>query len=375
MRIIVIGAGVIGLAIAEQLALTDAEVTILDAGAAMGATSSRGLAWVNASNKSPWPYFQLNAEGVRAHAEQSTKAQEPWFHQVGTVAAQSYRSGLDSRLDDHTRWGYQFSEGRLEEFLGEGGLRESFLDEEALLYPQEGWIDTELFKKKSLQNIQEKQGVVHEHTPVVSIEVSENGIHIETADGTIHVTDAVINAAGTGAPAVAAMVGRNLPMRNRWGVIAQVQTVGNPMGHVLMHDLLDIRPGLAGSHFLHSDQVDATLPENPEEADLSSQLNELLERAKQLHSMFDDAVLIDSTVGLRPIPSDGLPVIGPVNSVPGYYEAISHSGLTVAPVLGEILSRMVMKKPIEELDLSLFSANRFESLQEQDTKHFDSAQS
>lgn len=58
-----------------------------------------------------------------------------------------------------------------------------------------------------------------------------------------------------------------------------------------MHHLLDVRPGIGGTHFLHSDQVDATLPESPEDADLTPQLDELLARGQQLHAMFDDAAV------------------------------------------------------------------------------------
>lgn len=361
MRIIIIGAGVIGLSIAEELACEATEVTILESGTVMGATSSRGLAWVNASNKSPWPYFQLNSQGVQAHAEQSALAEEPWFHQVGTVASQSYRSGLDSRLEDHSKWGYEFSEGRLGGFLGGSGLHEPYAAEDALLYPQEGWIDTEAFKKKSMAKILNHQGAIYEYSAVASMELVETGIRVETADGTTFLADAVVNAAGTGAATVAAMVGRSLPMRNRWGVIAQVRTKGTSTGPILMHHLLDVRPGLEGIHFLHSDQVDATLPENPEGSDLTPQLGELLDRGKQLHAMFDDAELLGFTIGLRPIPADGLPIIGPVKAIPGYYEAVTHSGLTLAPVLGQILTEMIVKDSNTGRDLSLFSAERYSS--------------
>lgn len=359
MRIIVIGAGVIGLAIAEELVNADAEVTLLDAGPAMGGTSSRGLAWVNASNKSPWPYFRLNSEGVQSHSEQSAMAKEPWFYQVGTVASQSYRSGLEARLEDHAKWDYQFSEGSLNELLGGRGLRERYADEDALFYPQEGWIDIEVFKEKSLKIIVENRGILREHMTVVSIEVINDGIRVQTDDGQIFLADAVVNAAGAGAVAVAAMVGRSLPMRNRWGVIAQVATTGTSLERVLMHDLIDIRPGLGGVHFLHSDQVDGTLPANPEGADLTPQLIDLLARAKQLHATFDDAEILGSTIGLRPIPADGLPIIGSVSSVPGYYEAVSHSGLTLAPALARALRQMIMNQRNFGMDLSMFSPERF----------------
>jgi glycine/D-amino acid oxidase-like deaminating enzyme len=173
--------------------------------------------------------------------------------------------------------------------------------------------------------------------------------------------DTVVNAAGTGAPAVAALLGRNLPMRNRWGIVAQVETPAIQLGRVIMHDLIDIRPGPGHVHFLHSDAVDATLPENPVGTNVESKLVGLLHRAQQLHPAFDGAFLRGHTVGLRPIRADGFPVIGSVTTLPKYYEAVSHSGLTLAPVIAEILAAQILGKPGNELDLSLFSPDRFAS--------------
>ena len=45
------------------------------------------------------------------------------------------------------------------------------------------------------------------------------------------------------------------------------------------------------------------------------------------------------TTAPRPIPIDGLPVLGPVQS--GFYAAVSHSGLTIAPVVGKIVADQV----------------------------------
>ena len=38
----------------------------------------------------------------------------------------------------------------------------------------------------------------------------------------------------------------------------------------------------------------------------------------------------------RPMPVDGLPVIGFIDSVPGLYVTVTHSGITLGPLLGEL---------------------------------------
>ncbi|MGH6913163.1 MAG: FAD-dependent oxidoreductase, partial [Geminicoccales bacterium] len=48
----------------------------------------------------------------------------------------------------------------------------------------------------------------------------------------------------------------------------------------------------------------------------------------------DDLALERVTVGLRPIPQDGKPVVGSAPGVPGLYLAVMHSGVTLAPAVG-----------------------------------------
>jgi glycine/D-amino acid oxidase-like deaminating enzyme len=53
----VIGAGVVGAAVAAALTRRGAEVTVLDAGLPGTGTTATSYAWVNANNKDPLPYF------------------------------------------------------------------------------------------------------------------------------------------------------------------------------------------------------------------------------------------------------------------------------------------------------------------------------
>lgn len=358
MRSVVIGAGIVGLSVASALARHSVKVTVVEAGRIFGGTSSRGLAWVNASNKYRQEYFRLNAAGVRAHATLSATATTPWFHRTGTVTAQSYRAGLDDTAAKHGDRDYPVQKGRLNDFLAMESHPPYGL-EPATLYPDEGWINVEAFRENALADLTAAHGAVIERAKVTSLQRTSGGYRVGIADRSALEADTVVNAAGTGAPSIAALLGRNLPMRNRWGIVAQVETPAIQLGRVIMHALIDIRPGPGNVHFLHSDAVDDTLPEYPAGANVESQLSELLHRAQQLHPAFDGASLRGHTVGLRPIPADGFPVIGSVTARPKYYEAVSHSGLTLAPVIGEILAAQMLDKPSSELNLSLFSPDRF----------------
>ncbi|HEU5473781.1 MAG TPA: FAD-dependent oxidoreductase [Actinophytocola sp.] len=49
--------------------------------------------------------------------------------------------------------------------------------------------------------------------------------------------------------------------------------------------------------------------------------------------------LLSTRVGLRPMPADGEPIIGPVADVPGLYLAVMHSAVTLArPAVGHLVA-------------------------------------
>ncbi|MEV6510163.1 hypothetical protein [Streptomyces sp. NPDC051642] len=60
----------------------------------------------------------------------------------------------------------------------------------------------------------------------------------------------------------------------------------------------------------------------------------------------------------RPIPADGFPSVGAAPSVLGYYEAVSHSGITLGPVIGRLLAAAILGGERDEL-LADFRPERF----------------
>jgi glycine/D-amino acid oxidase-like deaminating enzyme len=69
MDVVVVGAGVIGAAVAFRLAQAGARVTVLEGADRVGAgTSGRSFAWTNSNGKTPREYHDLNVAGLQAHA-------------------------------------------------------------------------------------------------------------------------------------------------------------------------------------------------------------------------------------------------------------------------------------------------------------------
>jgi glycine/D-amino acid oxidase-like deaminating enzyme len=64
-------------------------------------------------------------------------------------------------------------------------------------------------------------------------------------------------------------------------------------------------------------------------------------------------------VGVRSMPLDGKPAVGAVGSLGGLYLLVSHSGVTLAPVLGRLVAQELGGVPSPELEA--YRPNRFES--------------
>jgi glycine/D-amino acid oxidase-like deaminating enzyme len=49
------------------------------------------------------------------------------------------------------------------------------------------------------------------------------------------------------------------------------------------------------------------------------------------------------------MPVDGYPSVGSVPAIPGYFEAITHSGVTLAPLIGRSLAAELLGQPPDAL--------------------------
>ena len=65
--VLVIGAGIVGAAIAYRLAASGAAVTVVERSEPGRGTTATSFAWVNANRKTPRPYYDLNLAGMDEH--------------------------------------------------------------------------------------------------------------------------------------------------------------------------------------------------------------------------------------------------------------------------------------------------------------------
>ena len=86
----------------------------------------------------------------------------------------------------------------------------------------------------------------------------------------------------------------------------------------------------------------------------------MLDRAAYYLPALKGATAFAEPVGYRPMPADGLPVLGFVEKAPNLYIALMHSGVTLAPLVSELAAMEILDGARVER-LSPYRPERFAS--------------
>jgi len=362
--IAVIGAGLIGCSVAYYCALAGARVTIIEAGRLGGGTSSTTFSWLNANNKTPREYFDLNVAGMREHlALRDALGAAPWLHDGGNLewaGDPEAQAALLAKVERLRGWGYvvELLSPRQAREL-EPGLRfGSELSSQVAYYPEERWLDP-LPLIHTLLEASQRHGARLHAGKVDRIDIMAGRVvGVATEAGERIAADIIVDCAGRVADQVAALAGFSLPMANTAGLLALTAPAPTGLSRIVHAPGVNIRPDGAGRLLLHSDEMDATIhSETRPSVDLIG-CQELLRRACEVLPALTGVPLEAARVGVRPIPADGLSAVGPIPGVEGAYLAVTHSGATLCLALGRIVAAELVKGETAK-ELAMFRPARF----------------
>ena len=106
-RCVVIGAGLLGAAMAARLAKAGMRVTLLEADQPGHGTSRWSFAWVNSNDKGPKAYHDLNHAGIRAWADLAPDLDgAAWYRPVGHLELATSDAECAARVHRLTEWDY-----------------------------------------------------------------------------------------------------------------------------------------------------------------------------------------------------------------------------------------------------------------------------
>lgn len=337
MRVVIIGAGVVGTSIAFRLAERGTRTILVEEDRPGAGTTGTSFAWVNARHKPPRAYHDLNVAGMQAHAALRTElGAAPWWHGGGAMDWPSDAEEI-ARL---RRWGYAVEEITREAVLArEPGLAAAALgDGPFAFYPDEAWLDAVVYAGAMLQRA-EALGAEFRRGRVVDLLIEGGKLEgVTLADGSTVRADHVVNCAGARANDAVRDPALHLPLQPTRGLLVVTPPVATGLSRVLHTPHLNVRPDGGGRLLLQDETLDGLLEDPGSAPDTAATL---MDRARALLPAIGGAAPEALRIGTRPRPADGLTAIGPVPGLDDYYVAVTHSGVTLAAHLGQAMADIV----------------------------------
>jgi glycine/D-amino acid oxidase-like deaminating enzyme len=361
-RVGVVGAGILGASIAMHLAENGAAVLVFEKSAPAAGATRNSFAWVNAF------------------------VDDDHYRRLRLASMAAYHR-LDALLGLHITWGgyIDWASDSAESALVRANALQlhgtpypvKMLDAAALAqgYPAlcsgpveqafwssiDGHLDPVWVTSRFLERAKRFGASVLVPCELESIRLQHGRLAgVATTRGSMTLDQLVI-AAGVDTPRLLEMAGFTLKLRHAPGMLAHSRTIP-----AVLNLVCDAPGGLSFKQMANGTVVGTDSPEPP---DLP--VHSVIRRSAidfpddsirayhgrrvlgKIATYFPASRLADLdhvTLGFRPMPTDGFPVIGKAPGVRGVYVAVTHSGVTLAPVLGRaVAAELLWGESVPEL--------------------------
>ena len=347
-RIAVIGGGIVGASMAMHLARRGARVTLLERLAPASGATSKSFAWLNPWTQDP-SYRRLRLASIARWRRLDAAlglgitwgGYLDWVSDAGEAdEVEALAATLDGTPHAVTRLDAQGLR-RVAPALDPGPVAAAFRA------PLDGHADPVRVTGRFLADARRHGASLRFPCEARAFELNGGRVNaIDIGDERLE-TDGVVLACGVDTPMLLALLGQRLALRHAPGILAHsapgpstlravcdgphgIEFKQFPDGRIVGTDAEDPPPLPAHAAIL-AGRVDF-----PSEALRAQHGQRILSRIAAVFPAARARPLERLTLGFRPMPTDGMPVVGPVPGVENAYVAVTHSGVTLAPILGEL---------------------------------------
>lgn len=359
--VVVIGAGVIGAAIAYFCARKGLRVAVVERGALAAGASSRCEGNILVSDKLEGPELDLTLSSLRLWNGELAEYAACWEyqHKGGLVVAVEPATfgALRTLAARHAELGIPVDTVtgadlyRLEPHLAPDQAGAAY-------YPQDAQVQPMLVVAHLLRLAHGLGARVHLRTPVTGFRRDgANIVGVTTPKGPL-TAPVVVNAAGPWAREVAAYAGVELPVFPRRGFILVTAPVPLLVRHKVyaasyIADVNSSDADLQASPVVEGTQAGTVLIGSTRERvgfdhRVPAQgLAALARGATALFPALGGATVLRHYHGFRPYSADHVPIIGPDERAPGLWHACGHegAGIGLAPATGELIADAIVGDP------------------------------
>jgi glycine/D-amino acid oxidase-like deaminating enzyme len=357
--VVVVGAGILGCSIGVHLADRGVRPVIIDPQRPGQGTSTGSFASISAFGKDSAAWFQLACAGMsgwprfagriggdvglRRVGEVRFASDPEQGRQLARLVADARGRGYPVRLIDAEELARLLPGARVGEVTA------------ASFAPNDGQVEPPLVLAACRRLLAEAGARFV--TGRARVQLDDDGMRVEVGTDVLRPRTCVL-AAGAEAVHVAAAVGLEVPTVASPGMLAQTRPLPP------LTDRVVYLPGGPGPAVHLRQRADGAVlvGERTQETPVTNpgldHARALLAQAARFFPALAGAGVDKWWVAWRAMPSDRLPIVGPLPWLEGLYLAVSHSGVTVAPALGRLVADEVATQAPDGL-LAPFRPARF----------------
>jgi glycine/D-amino acid oxidase-like deaminating enzyme len=357
-RIVVAGGGILGANLAYQLARRGASVTLLEkTKPGLGATS-KSCAWINSTySKQPWAYFNLNRLGIEGwrqlHLELGDQLPVTWGGSIEWYGDTARAAAFRDEVKHHQAWGYPT------EIVDEARLRSL---ERHVTYgavaaaghaTSEAHVDPVLATEVLLARAAAFGARIEHPCEITGLDRPQGRLRaVRTTKGDVE-ADVLVVACGTDTTAVAKMAGVAVPLKPSPGVLVHTTPQPRLIDRVVLAPVAHMKQKPDGRVVTGVGFGGTPTTDDSREAGAA-----FLKTAAAVLPQLRDAELDTVTLGWRPLPADGFPIVGFAENSRDVYITVMHSGVTLSPLIGRLAAVEILDgvraEPLEPYRLARF---------------------
>lgn len=356
-----IGGGIIGASTAAALARSGISVVLLTEGALGSGASGRSIAWLNSAGHRSAEYHALRLRGLERYRAFAPRLPDPRSLRFDG----GLRWGAPARRSLHEVHRHELSIGYPTRWLAigdplpDGVEPAAVVGEGAIFNPDEGWVDLPAVISVLEQDLLAAGGEVLTNVGACRIVVrGGRAVGVEDASGAVYRADVVVLATGAQVPSELARLGVVLEEQTTASVVVVTEPADSPLAVVLNTPRVAVRRTPRGGLVLDSAWSEREVKRHGEEfAVPRSTVDGLVAEARRVLLGAPELRVERVLSGLKPIPGDGEPAIGPVSGVEGLHIAFTHSGATLGLIVGELFAEQIADG-VDDVLLSRFAPRR-----------------
>jgi len=176
---------------------------------------------------------------------------------------------------------------------------------------------------------------------------------VHTSQGAIE-ADTIVLACGVNSPQLAQLAGLKVPLKDALGVLVHTTPLPQIIDRIVQAPGVHFRQKLDGRIIIGGQIVAGAGTATTDIADSQ----EIFREASRYLPALADAAIEQVTLGYRVMPADEYPIIGFAEARPNLYVAATHSGVTLAPAIGELAAIEILDG-IPQPQLAPYRLSRF----------------